>query len=1087
MAGKEKTIVTILRLDSKGFNSKLGKTRKSILKVSGAITGLAAGMLALTKVAANYQDDMIKSARATGTTVEEFSALSHAASLAGASFKALRSATIKLGNPTKDNLKTLKAIGVELKDSNGKMKSNTRLLGEIGDAMNKLESPQKKLALATKLFGEQGANMVSMLELGTEGLKEMGIEAEKMGIIVSEKAGLSAEKFNDNIAKIAGSLKGLNNVIGESVIEFINQSEVIEKINETIQSVTQWWRKLDDDTRGLIVTVSLIAAGIAAFVLVLTGLIAIAPAVGVAMSLMLGPVGLVITGIATATIAVIALSDSFEENIREGSKMLGPIGLIITGIVDATIAVIALSDSLEDNVREGRKETQTIIKLRKQYVKLAGRANLTAAENRRLGETNKALGISALNLGVALSHENGQLKTMSELISEINAKKRMKIAQDLAEIGQKIQDVREQIEGGTESFFGYESSLLSVQKGFGLMPKTMSQAKKELKDLQKLSFDLVVDMGNLNETAIKTSKTKLFRVDLSKIKSTTGAVKDFSDYLQSEFTISLLKARDEYDKFVKAVQAEPKMPKDFAKRLIKDAKKIRIEAEREIANKELEIVRNFLGENSRLREISINNNKGKALKAIDELLKHELISDKRLLKQRLISDKEYQKQRLISNKEYQKQKEKIEGKATKELLNSQIESFKEYVNEITAFASKITGPLSAFAEADAEGFRIEQDKIERDFEIRLGKFEKASENEKNILLESEDQRLAELRNKFDEQIAQLTAHEKNKTGIIERSAAERLLVLDTEYQKAKELEEIKFQNFLESERRRFDAEKEIILEKAVNKEQRNLTDSIMEEDFKNHLENLNNAHEMRVTEMAKSFQAQRKADNDKSAKDKSSTALTLAQQIKEIETERNAALLIAEAEKNKNIENLDAQHNAQTSLMEKERLGKLWEAQKAEFNATKSVKIAETITSGIASAASAFAALAPIIGIGFGLGIAAAALIGAATVKSVSNIQAQEPKKPVGLILEKGGVIGGTTRHASGGIQAEIESGETLIDRDKTQKIIDFVDRGTTKNNSIIIEFQAGSIVSGDSIIDESMIDIFAQKLGDRVEGALAV
>ena len=79
------------------------------------------------------------------------------------------------------------------------------------------------------------------------------------------------------------------------------------------------------------------------------------------------------------------------------------------------------------------------------------------------------------------------------------------------------------------------------------------------------------------------------------------------------------------------------------------------------------------------------------------------------------------------------------------------------------------------------------------------------------------------------------------------------------------------------------------------------------------------------------------------------------------------ALEKAEAEKNAKLKALDEQRAKEEKDLEKQRLQTQYNAQVDAFNATKATKMAETVASGIASAAQAFAALAPIPFVGVAL------------------------------------------------------------------------------------------------------------------------
>lgn len=77
-----------------------------------------------------------------------------------------------------------KELNVQLRDGEGRMKESDRLLGDVADALTKVENPADKLRIAFKLFDTDGAAMVNVLAKGSAGLDEFAQKARDLGIIV---------------------------------------------------------------------------------------------------------------------------------------------------------------------------------------------------------------------------------------------------------------------------------------------------------------------------------------------------------------------------------------------------------------------------------------------------------------------------------------------------------------------------------------------------------------------------------------------------------------------------------------------------------------------------------------------------------------------------------------------------------------------------------------------------------------------------------------------------------------------------------------------------------------------------------------
>lgn len=251
-----KPIVAKLKLDSTGFVKGLSDSEKAVFAMSAASAALAASVVAVAQATANFNDAQIKAARVAGVSVEKFSALAVAAQYSGATQEQVVKALGKLAALTPDAAKKLDAFGVAMRDTNGKIKDNEALLSAISDRMQQLEKPSDKTALAIAAFGEEGAKLVNVLKDGSAGLEAFQKEAERAGLVVTERAGVAAEIYNDNLTRLSMSTKGLVNSLAEVYIEFANETGIVNELSEAIQGVTAWVRDMDDGTKRTIVSLA---------------------------------------------------------------------------------------------------------------------------------------------------------------------------------------------------------------------------------------------------------------------------------------------------------------------------------------------------------------------------------------------------------------------------------------------------------------------------------------------------------------------------------------------------------------------------------------------------------------------------------------------------------------------------------------------------------------------------------------------------------------------------------------------------------------------------------------------------------------
>lgn len=188
---------------SKGMNSAFGSL-KGILAVLG--TGISFSALAgMINQAAEAGDAMMKMAEKTGMSVESLSALKYAAALSDVEMEKTQAGVNKLSRAMYDAASgvektqaVFKTLGVEYQDSNGKLRDTGEMMIEIGARFAEMEDGATKAALAQKLFGKSGAELIPLLN----NLQDLAEEARRVGYIMTQEKAESLEAYNDAIKRI---------------------------------------------------------------------------------------------------------------------------------------------------------------------------------------------------------------------------------------------------------------------------------------------------------------------------------------------------------------------------------------------------------------------------------------------------------------------------------------------------------------------------------------------------------------------------------------------------------------------------------------------------------------------------------------------------------------------------------------------------------------------------------------------------------------------------------------------------------------------------------------------------------------------
>jgi hypothetical protein len=166
---------------------------------------------------AELADQMIKTSRAVGVPVEQFSKLAYAAQFSGLQTDELAANMFRLNKAVGDaatggqqQQAVFKALGINIKNASGGFRNAGDIIGDVADKFSHMKDGAAKSAMATELFGKTGAKMISLLDQGREGLAAMGDEAERFGLVVTSAGGESAERFNDDLNKLKKVAQGVS-------------------------------------------------------------------------------------------------------------------------------------------------------------------------------------------------------------------------------------------------------------------------------------------------------------------------------------------------------------------------------------------------------------------------------------------------------------------------------------------------------------------------------------------------------------------------------------------------------------------------------------------------------------------------------------------------------------------------------------------------------------------------------------------------------------------------------------------------------------------------------------------------------------
>lgn len=260
MAGMERAQKALERF------SKSSATVATAVGTAFANVGVALGQafLRMGKAAVDNADELNKLSQSTGVTVEALSQLQYAADLSGLSTEELGASLGKLARSATDAAEGAKKpaaafdqLGVSVKRTDGSLKSTEELLLDVAERFSALQDSAQKSALAQDIFGKAGAKLIPFLNQGRDGIEKLRKEADAFGLTITTASGQAAERFNDNLTVLQGTVSGLVN-------RFIQQAlPTFELIAEKFVNAARDGGVLDAAVRGLSVAFkSLVSAGV---------------------------------------------------------------------------------------------------------------------------------------------------------------------------------------------------------------------------------------------------------------------------------------------------------------------------------------------------------------------------------------------------------------------------------------------------------------------------------------------------------------------------------------------------------------------------------------------------------------------------------------------------------------------------------------------------------------------------------------------------------------------------------------------------------------------------------------------------------
>lgn len=241
-----------------------GKVAQATKGISTAAGGALAGIAGLAYKSVQAADDLNTLAKQTGISTAELQKMQYASDLIDVSVDSITGAMTKMkknmASTSKDTQAAFQRIGVSVQDSNGQLRDATTVFYEVLEGLSHVANETERDTLAMQLFGRSADELAGIVDDGGAALRELGLEAEQLGLIMDQQTLDSLNNVNDAVDKLKAKANGELAQSGAKAMEAL--MPVFEKVLDAMSKALDYIGSLDEDQIKMLATLLAVTAAI---------------------------------------------------------------------------------------------------------------------------------------------------------------------------------------------------------------------------------------------------------------------------------------------------------------------------------------------------------------------------------------------------------------------------------------------------------------------------------------------------------------------------------------------------------------------------------------------------------------------------------------------------------------------------------------------------------------------------------------------------------------------------------------------------------------------------------------------------------